>query len=449
MPFFLPCGRCDAIVLNAALAALGPAIIAVSFWLTVEQVEPFASHFYLLAWYGLIFSVDQLIRRVEGRSLIAACGPSFLLLLFWSAVTWFFFELINLRIQNWYYIFLDDDAVVRLVGTVFAFATVFPGMFWIDHFLFQRGIGVGLRGPAVRVTRSLSYWLQLVGALLMLLALTLPTYFFAGVWLSVILIVAPINYRRNVDGLLRQLGAGSYGPTVRLLLTGLIAGGFWELFNFWARAKWIYTVPFFDELKLFEMPVLGFLGFPPFALECACLYRLLVSCHLAPAFGVFVSTGSRATPPPMISRLVIIAVAIVLSLTSFHFMDRHTVASRIPRVDAVESLDASVRMHLAELDIRYLTQLEGRGSRPVWQTLEQRLGTEEFLQLEQLCGLYLHQGMGVDFGNLMVAAGFRSLEELKSSALKPRAVLGRLAKVAEGRRLPTLAQVRIWIRRLP
>jgi hypothetical protein len=28
-------------------------------------------------------------------------------------------------------------------------------------------------------------------------------------------------------------------------------------------------------VKLFEMPVLGFLGFPPFALECFLMYRFV------------------------------------------------------------------------------------------------------------------------------------------------------------------------------
>ena len=41
-----------------------------------------------------------------------------------------------------------------------------------------------------------------------------------------------------------------------------------ELWNNWARAKWQYTVPIMENLKIFEMPLPGYLGFPPFALEC-------------------------------------------------------------------------------------------------------------------------------------------------------------------------------------
>ncbi len=51
-----------------------------------------------------------------------------------------------------------------------------------------------------------------------------------------------------------------------------ICGGLWEFWNFWARAKWIYTVPILGDIKIFEMPVLGYFGFPPFALECFAMY---------------------------------------------------------------------------------------------------------------------------------------------------------------------------------
>jgi len=51
----------------------------------------------------------------------------------------------------------------------------------------------------------------------------------------------------------------------------------WEFWNYWALTKWTYTVPFFGNVKIFEMPVLGFLGFPPFAVECWVMYIFLRS----------------------------------------------------------------------------------------------------------------------------------------------------------------------------
>src|SRR2546430_11193161 len=59
------------------------------------------------------------------------------------------------------------------------------------------------------------------------------------------------------------------------MAAGLFAGVLWESFNAASRAKWIYTVPFLEHVKLFEMPPIGFLGFPFFALEVWSLYHVL------------------------------------------------------------------------------------------------------------------------------------------------------------------------------
>jgi hypothetical protein len=57
-----------------------------------------------------------------------------------------------------------------------------------------------------------------------------------------------------------------------LLTSGFLCGFLWEFWNYWALSKWTYTVPYFGNIKLFEMPSFGFLGFPPFAIECWAMY---------------------------------------------------------------------------------------------------------------------------------------------------------------------------------
>ncbi len=52
-----------------------------------------------------------------------------------------------------------------------------------------------------------------------------------------------------------------------------MCGVLWEFWNYWATTKWTYTVPYAGNVKIFEMPVLGYLGFPPFALECYAMYH--------------------------------------------------------------------------------------------------------------------------------------------------------------------------------
>jgi len=438
-------------MVNTLLLLAGPAFVAASFALTVQRVEPFASHFYLCAWYGIIFTFDRLIAQREGRSLIGRCGAGFWLLLIWSAAVWYFFELVNFRIQNWYYIFVTDDTVSRVAHTFFAFATVFPGIFWIDHYLGLLGVARSVPRRALTLTPARLVRLQLLGVVFLALPLVWPRWFFPLVWTSTFLILAPINYRRGVDGLLRQLERGEYGPLLRLLLAGLIAGLFWESLNFWARSKWIYTVPFFEDLKLFEMPVLGFFGFPPFAVECACIYRALAWRRLCPAFGAYsqdpaLSARQEASPARRGPVLMAAALAVAFSLAVHVGVERWTFASVTPRVQRVEALPESTRAALADLGVRYLTDLEGHGSQALWRRLEDTLAAADRARLRRVAALYLHQGIGVRHGNLLVAAGFTSLESLRG--LTAGEVLERLRPAAGDGALPTSAQVRLWLHRL-
>jgi hypothetical protein len=69
-----------------------------------------------------------------------------------------------------------------------------------------------------------------------------------------------------------DLRAGRTERLKSLLLAGLVCGIVWEFWNYWARSKWIYAVPIFPNLRIFEMPLPGYGGFPPFAVECFVMY---------------------------------------------------------------------------------------------------------------------------------------------------------------------------------
>ena len=61
-----------------------------------------------------------------------------------------------------------------------------------------------------------------------------------------------------------------------LLLTGIILGLLWEFWNYYAIIKWTYNVPYVGFLKIFEMPILGYFGYFPFALELYAMYHFSV-----------------------------------------------------------------------------------------------------------------------------------------------------------------------------
>ena len=109
--------------------ACGVILLAFSAIFMLQGVEPFASWFYPLAWWCYIFIVDGIIFRIQGNSLIVSRRREFLVMIPWSVVFWLFFEMINLRMQNWHYVNVIGNLWLRWVGYFTSFATVLPGIF--------------------------------------------------------------------------------------------------------------------------------------------------------------------------------------------------------------------------------------------------------------------------------------------------------------------------------
>jgi hypothetical protein len=95
--------------------------------------------------------------------------------------------------------------------------------------------------------------------------------------LSFILLLDPINYFRGWPSIVADVSQGNYRRLLSLLVAGGLCGLLWEFWNYWALTKWTYTVPYLGTIKIFEMPVLGYLAFPPFAVECWVMYIFLRS----------------------------------------------------------------------------------------------------------------------------------------------------------------------------
>ena len=101
---------------------------------------------------------------------------------------------------------------------------------------------------------------------------SIAPYMAAPVWLGFIFFLDPLNARLGGESLLVDLRAGRSDRLINLALSGVLCGVLWEFWNYWARGKWHYTVPIMENLKIFEMPVPGYLGFPAFAFECFTMY---------------------------------------------------------------------------------------------------------------------------------------------------------------------------------
>jgi hypothetical protein len=225
-------------------------------------------------WLGYILVVDGLVFLRKGTSLWTRGRTRFVGLFLASAVTWWLFEALNERVQNWRYEGREYlSALQFFIFSTLSFSTVTPAVLETTELVstFLRR----LRGPAIRPTRATLATFFIAGLVMLALLLAWPLYFFPCLWLSVYFILEPINAALGFPSLARWTQKGDWRPVVALWLGTLTCGFFWELWNFFSFPKWVYTVPFVDFLHVFEMPLLGYGGYLPFGLEVYALYNLL------------------------------------------------------------------------------------------------------------------------------------------------------------------------------
>src|SRR4030042_420657 len=253
----------------------GIILLLVSEFSVFKKIDPFFSWFYCFAWWSYILIMDAVIYRLKGNSLIVNRTREFLFLVPWSIFLWLIFEAANLSLKNWYYITLPHSTVERWLGYAIAYGTVLPGMFETAELLESLGLFKNSRIKNTVISHEGHSVLILLGALCLASSVLVPEYFFPLIWVGFIFLLDPLNYRLGGKSLLRDLEEGDPRKICILLVAGLICGFLWELWNFWSLSKWVYTVPFFERAKGFEMPFLGFLGFPPFAVQAYVMYNFI------------------------------------------------------------------------------------------------------------------------------------------------------------------------------
>jgi hypothetical protein len=370
----------------------------------VLLVEPIPTWYYHLAWWSYIVAADDLNRRLSGRSLLRDRPRRFLWLAGVSVLWWTLFEAINLRLGNWYYVMDDPARATRWAGGTLAFATVLPGI--VETLALVENLGVlrSVRVARVRWTRVKEGACLALGGACFALPLLWPDLFFPLTWGSFVFLLEPWNRRHARRSFLRDLEAGEAGPFCRALAAGLVCGVLWETWNFWARSKWIYTVPVFEELKLFEMPLLGFLGFPPFAVECVVVLRFLRAAGEARAW----------TALPVV-RLGVLVAGAAATVGVFRLVDPVTVDSFYVPVKELQVLPEPMRSRLAGLGLgspekvrRVLDDPEARARLAA----ASGLGPGELERARESVRLVLHQGLGEDRALQLGRLGIRRVADL-------------------------------------
>jgi hypothetical protein len=256
---------------------LGLALLAVTWPLNWLLPGTRTAYLFFPLWLAYIMIVDGIVCKRRGSSLWSRSRSDFAFLFLISAPCWWLFEWLNSRTGNWEY--LGGHKLGPLEYYVLcsiSFSTVMPAVFetaelvrsfaWMDRLS---------SGPIIRKTPGLQAALLLGGALMVALTLAWPRYCYPFVWTAVLFFLEPVNQRLGRPYLLQDIEHGDWRPVLSLAFGALICGFFWEMWNYYSYPKWIYHTPGAQFLHIFEMPLLGYGGYLPFALELYALKSFL------------------------------------------------------------------------------------------------------------------------------------------------------------------------------
>lgn len=257
---------------------LGLLLIAL-FWYINWNFEGLRTHIgFFPLWLGYCLLVDALTYRRKGDSLISRSYIGFAFLFVISAPAWWLFEVINEQAHYWHYTQREQfsDLEYFLYASL-SFSTVIPAVFSTSELVGTFGWLQKLRkGPRIGKSKRSIQIMFLLGALMFICVFSFPEYSAAFIWISLYLMLDPINHWLGNRTLIQYTAERDWRAVVALWTGCLICGFFWEMWNYYSNPQWYYTVPYVDFWHVFEMPLLGYLGYLPFALELFALYHLLM-----------------------------------------------------------------------------------------------------------------------------------------------------------------------------
>lgn len=426
---------------------LGFLVLILSEFLHLKKVEPFYSWFYCFAWWSYILFIDAIIYRLKSNSLFINRRKEFFLMIPWSVFIWLIFEAANLCLENWYYIHLPNFTIERWLGYAIAYGTVLPGIFVTMELLETLGLFKTSSIKKTVISQGGQQVLVALGTLFLIASALIPHYFFPLVWVGFIFLLEPFIYRSGGRSFLKDLEEGSPRKMYLFLIAGLICGFLWEFWNFWTRSKWVYTVPFFEEMRVFEMPLLGFLGFPPFAVQAYVMYNLISLFRYGRGWekSTYQLNPEKKTRPLTTALTSILIVA--FSILIFKAIDLKTVDSYYPRLQDAYWIEPEYQKELPRVGITTLDDLISKTKEKKERdelALRLLIPKEKLIQWVEKAQLVNVKGLGVDNLRLLEGTGIHSITAL--AVEDPEQLYAKIKQNFAGQPIPKKAKIRIWIR---
>lgn len=168
--------------------------------------------------------------------------------------------------KNWYYTSsVEYPKVVTVPLATLYFTTVIVGV--VELFDIFKKLDWPRNVKLFKLGRYVPILFFVLGWITSGLTIWRPDLFFPFLWGSLFFILDPINYWLGHESLIRDAMNNDWTRIARFALASICFFVPWELWNWQNDPKWIYEVPYVGFAKVFEMPILGYIGYLPFGWE--------------------------------------------------------------------------------------------------------------------------------------------------------------------------------------
>ena len=246
-------------------------------WARFDWLGPLVHFTFVPLWWGFILVLDGIVyRRSGGKSILATDLRWMAGLVITSVLFWFLFEFYDYFVlENWYY---PNHEIFSPLGYRIWFSlcytTVWPAIFEF-YFLLRTFKTMNTRwtgGRGITLSPTVAALILISGLLVTFGVGALPHVLFFGVWVGPLILTTGALSLAGYWTPFHPVEKGDWTMIALFGISGFLNGIFWETWNGISHSTvnpvnpsfWRYEVPFIDVAKIFEMPVLGFVGYVPF-----------------------------------------------------------------------------------------------------------------------------------------------------------------------------------------
>jgi hypothetical protein len=237
-------------------------------------------------FWGFTFILDGIVYKLRGGSSIINDNPKEMIGIGSASVSgWMLFELLNFFIKmNWYYPLgnqIHDNyfLMYALVGSSGLLPMAFE---WYDLLRTFPKIKHRFDGGKKIVIPAWSSWVLLAVSLVGMFFMGLyPEQLFWSLWVWPLLILSIVVAKMKIYSPFTPVKDGNWSPLLLFALAYLLQGVAMEGWNYFSGthsngeviktlspAYWVYNVPYVHRYRIFEMPLLGYVGYLPFSVYC-------------------------------------------------------------------------------------------------------------------------------------------------------------------------------------